>query len=78
MNKYLPKKAKDIKGAVAIAELKRAHYIIAMLASAFAVMMGLSTAFEVQFDATLGLLVIVLLLFTAIVSLGTAFVLRKR
>lgn len=78
MNKFLPRQAKDIKGAVAIAELKRAHYIIAMLAIAFAVMMALTSAFEVQFDATLGIIVIILLLFVAVVSLGTAYVLRKR
>lgn len=78
MNYFLPKKAKDIKGAIAIAELRRAHYIIAMLALAFAVMMGLASAFEVQFDATLGILVIIMLLFVAIVSLGTAYILRKR
>lgn len=78
MNILLPRKSKDIKGAVAIAELRRAHYIIAMLAVAFAVMMGLASAFEVQFDATLGILVISMLLFVAIVSLGTAYILRKR
>jgi NADH:ubiquinone oxidoreductase subunit 3 (subunit A) len=79
MNNYLlPKKAKDIKGAVAVAELRRAHYIIAMLAIAFAVMIGFTTAFELQFDATLGIIVVILLLFVAIVSLGTAFLLRKR
>lgn len=79
MNNYLlPKKAKDIKGAVVVAELRRAHYIIALLSIAFAAMIGFTTAFELQFDATLGIVVVILLLFVAIVSLGTAFLLRKR
>ena len=78
MNKYLPKKAKDIKGPVAIAELRRAHYIIAILAIAFAVMVGFVSLFEVQFNAILGATAFVLLLLVAIASLGTAFVLRKR
>jgi NADH:ubiquinone oxidoreductase subunit 3 (subunit A) len=76
--KYLPKKAKDIKGAVAIAELRRAHYIIVMLAVAFAVMIGLTSSVEVQLDATLGVIVIVLLAFVAAVSFVTAYALRKR
>lgn len=79
MNNYLlPKKAKDIKGAVAVAELRRAHYIIAMLAIAFAAMIGFTTAFEVQFDAVLGAAVVVLLLLVAGVSAGTVCLLRKR
>ena len=78
MKNYLPKKAKDIKGSVAIAELRRAHLIIAVLAIAFAFMVGLVSAYEIQFDVVLGAIVIVLLMLLALVSLGTAFILRKR
>lgn len=78
MNNYLPKKAKDIKGPVAIAELRRAHLIIATLSIAFAVMIGFVSAYEIQFDVVLGAIVIVLLLLLALVSLGTSYVLRKR
>lgn len=78
MQRNFPKKARDIKGAVAIAELRRAHYTIALLAFAFASMMTLVSMYEVKFDAMLGPLVVVLLLFVALVSLGTAYALRKR
>lgn len=78
MKIYLPKKAKDIKGAVAIAELRRAHLIIAILAIALAMIIGLVTANEIQLDAALGAVAIVLLSVVALVSLGTAYVLRKR
>lgn len=78
MNKHLPRKAKDIKGPVAIAELRRAHYIITILAVAFAFVVGLVSLFEVQFDPILGATAFVLLILVAIVSLGTALVLSKR
>ena len=78
MNNYLPKKAKDIKGPVAVAELRRAHLIIAVLAIAFAVMIGFVSSYEIQFDVVLGAIVIVLLMLLALVSALTVFVLRKR
>ena len=78
MKNYLSKKAKDTKGSVAIAELRRAHLIIAILALAFAVMIGFVSAYEIQFDVVLGAIVIVLLILLALVSSGTAFILRKR
>jgi len=78
MNIFLPKTAKDIKGAVAIAELRRAHYIIAILSIAFGIMIAFVSAYEIQFDAILGLTVVCLLGVLAIVSLGTAFVLSKK
>lgn len=78
MNKYLPKKATDIKGPVAIAELRRAHYIIAMLAVSFAGMIALGTAYELQFSAPLGIIAVILLLAVTAVSLGTAIVLKRR
>lgn len=78
MNNYLPKKAKDIKGPVAVAELRRAHLIIAILALAFAVMIAFVSAYEIQFDVVLGATAVVLLMLLALVSLGTTYILRKR
>ena len=78
MNKLFPKNAKDIKGPVAIAELRRAHYIITLLSIAFAGVMWFVTAFEVQFNAALGAVAVLLLVLVAIVSITTALVLRKR
>jgi len=78
MNNFLPKRAKDIKGPVAIAELRRAHLIIAILAIAFAVMIGFVSAYQIQFDVVLGAVVIVLLFLLAVVSIGTTFALRNR
>ena len=78
MNKHFPKKAQDIKSAVAIAELRRAHYIITMLAAALAVIVGFASVFDVRLNAVMGMIAVVLLLLVAAVSLGTAFVLRKR
>lgn len=78
MNKFLPKKAKDIKGPVAVAELRRAHYIIAILSVSFAIIIAFVSVFEIQFDAVLGLMAIIMLGLLATVSLGTAFVLGKK
>lgn len=78
MNTHFPKKAKDIKGPVAIAELCRAHYIIAMLSIALAVVIGFVAAFELRFDAVLAIVAITLLALVAGVSIGTACVLPKR
>lgn len=78
MNTHLPRKAKDIKGAVAIAELRRAHLIIIVLAIALAVMIGFVSAYELQFDAMLATVAIILLFFVAAVSIMTVWALRKR
>ena len=78
MSNYLPKKTKDIKGPVAIAELRRAHYIIAILSIAFGIIIGFVSVFEIKFDAALGLIAVILLGLLATVSLGTAFVLGKK
>ena len=78
MNIHLPKTAKDIKGPVAIAELKRAHVIIVALAVSFAVMLAVVSTLEVQLNAPLGLVAIVLLLIMATISLATVLTLRER
>ena len=78
MNKHLPKKAKDIKGSVAIAELCRAHYIIALLALSFSATIVFTTVYQVQFDAALGAVASMLLVLVAAVSLATVYALRNR
>ena len=78
MNMHLPKHAKDIKGAVAIAELQRAHYIIVILALAFAAIVALTSAFEAQLDAIMSFLLVVLLGCVALISLFTAIRLHKK
>ena len=78
MSMNLPKKAKDIKGVIAIAELRRAHLIIVILAISFAIMIGFVSTFEVQFNVVLGFIAITLLLLVATVSAGTIAALNKR
>ncbi len=77
MNVFFPKRAKDIKGKVAVAELRRAHAIIATLAVAFAVMIGLATTYQVQLNMALGSIAMVLLLVVAAISAATAYLLRR-
>jgi membrane glycosyltransferase len=78
MKTSFPKRAKDIKGAVAIAELKRAHFVIVILATAFAATISFTPILQLQFDTVLGFILVILLAIVAIVSLGTALMLRKR
>ena len=75
MNKILPKKVADIKGKVAIEELRRAHIIIAILAVGLATILGLS---QVGIDPALALAAIILVSPVAVVSLLTAFSLPKK
>lgn len=78
MNKHLPKKAKDIKGKVAIAELRRAHWTIALLALSFALFIMFVSLYEVQLEQALSLIVAGLLVLVAAVSLATIYALAKR
>ena len=78
MNKNLPKKAKDIKGAVAISELCRAHWIIIILALSFAAMLCFVSQYEVQFDGSLSTIAVVLLVLVAAISFATVVALQKR
>jgi predicted membrane-bound dolichyl-phosphate-mannose-protein mannosyltransferase len=77
MKKTLPKSAKDIKGKVAIAELRRAHYIIAMLAVMLALVLALTSTYEARPDAILSAIAIALLAIVAVTSLGTVIALNK-
>lgn len=78
MNKHLPKKAKDIKGSVAIAELRRSHYIIALLALSLAATLVFMSTYQVQFDWLLTSIVTMMLVVVATVSLATIYALRQR
>lgn len=78
MNRFHPKNAKDIKGAVAIAELRRAHFIIVILAISLAVVLGFGMMYESELSVVLRNAAIILLSFVALASLGTAYVLGKR
>jgi hypothetical protein len=77
-NTLYPKNVKDIKGKVAIAELRRAHYIIVVLAVAFVFMLITSMFEPLQFDLFLGSVASALILIVAAVSLSTAIALPRK
>lgn len=77
-NTLYPKNVKDIKGKVAIAELRRAHYIIVVLAVAFVFMLITSMFEPLQFDLFLGSVAAALILIVAAVSLSTALALPRK
>ena len=72
-----PRSVSDIKGKVAIAELQRAHYLVALLASVFSIFLifGMTDVFVV--DALLGSIAVALLLIVAALSFATAVALKK-
>lgn len=72
-----PQSVKDIKGKVAIAELRRAHFIIGLLGAAFAVFMIFAMIDVFIVDALLGSIAVAMLLIVAGSSLATAVALRK-
>jgi len=67
-----PKSVKDIKGKVALDELRRAHWIITILSAALAFVIVLGTYQPIQFDTTLGAIATVLLIVVAAVSATVA------
>lgn len=73
-----PRKIKDIKGTVAIAELRRAHYIIAVLSVAFVFILIVNMLMPLEFDVLLGSIASALLLIVAGSSLFTALALRRK
>ncbi len=74
--KYLPRKVKDIKGAVAISELRRAHAIIVLLSLALAFLVVASSQYPLQLDGTLGALAVVLLVIVCGSSAATVLALK--
>lgn len=72
-----PKKAKDIKGKTAIAELQRAHIIIVLLSFSVIPLLIIGTIEPIQFDPTLTTILVALLVVLGLASLVTAIVLRS-
>lgn len=77
MHKYLPRKITDIKGKTALAELRRTHYIVAILAVALIAVL-VSNTLEVYFTTPLlTFAAIALLALLTLMSLGTAIGLSR-
>ena len=72
-----PRSVKDIKGKVAIAELQRAHCIIAMLSGVFSIFLIFTMIDVFIVDVVLGSIAVALLLIVAAASLATALALKK-
>ena len=67
----LPRNVKDIKGKVAISELRRAHWIIVVLALALTLVITVDASQAVTFNGYLAGVADALLVVVAIVSFGT-------
>lgn len=72
------KTVKDFKGNVALDELRRAHWIIAVLALSLAFLIVLSIVQPLVFDMTLGFIAVGLLLLVAAISAGIALKIRTK
>lgn len=72
-----PRSIKDIKGKVAVEELRRAHYIIVLLSSVFSVFLIFAMIDVFIVDAMLGSITVALLLIVAASSLATAIALKR-
>lgn len=72
-----PRKVTDIKGKTAVNELRRAHWIIVVLALALAFIVTVGAGQEISFDGWLATVADVLLVLVALVSLATALRLKS-
>lgn len=77
-NNLFPRRIKDIKGKAAVAELRRAHYIIVILSAAFAFQLIMNMYLPLQFDVLLGSTAAALILLVAGTSLATAIGLPRK
>lgn len=77
MKKKFPRTAKDIKIGVALAELRRAHAIIVLLAFSLAAVLALASTAPIQFDGGLSLVVVFLLAVVGCVSLAITLLLYR-
>lgn len=77
MKKKYPRTAKDIKGPVALGELRRAHFIIVILALALSLILVLEAIVPVQLDPYLVIAAVTLLAVVALSSFVTAITLGK-
>lgn len=73
-----PKNAKQIKGKVAIAELKRAHLIITLLSFASVPLVIIGAIAPVQLDKSISAILSVLLVVLGLISLSTIVLLNKK
>ena len=72
------KNIKEIKGKTAIAELQRTHLIIALLSFAVIPLLMVGAIAPIQFNLTLSLVLVALLVILGSASLCTAYMLYKR
>lgn len=77
MNKYLPRKITDIKGKVALAELRRTHIIVFILTLLVIVLLVFIAAIFVEVNAILLAAALALLILLGLTSLSTAIGLSK-
>ncbi len=73
-----PRNTKDIKGKVAVAELIRSHWIIAILAIALAWLLVLESMHGAKLNWTLSMIAVALLALVAVGSLATAVALSRQ
>ena len=77
MKNIFIRKAKDIKGKVALLELRRAHFVIALLSASFAFTLMFITIYPVQLDTMLVSIATAFLLIIAAVSISIAFAIKR-
>ncbi len=77
MKNMLFRKTKDIKGKVALQELRQAHFVIALLAASFAFTLMFVTIYPVQLDTLLVSIATAFLLIIAAVAISIAFAIKR-
>ena len=78
MKHTLFQKSKNIKGKVALRELRRAHFVIALLSISFAFILIFITIYPVQLDTLLVSIAAAFLIIMAAVSISITFVLQEK
>jgi len=78
MKHTLLRRTKDIKGKVALRELRQAHLVIALLAISFAFTLMFVTIYPVQLDTLLVSIATAFLIIVAAVSICIAFALQSK
>lgn len=78
MKNIFIRKSKDIKGKVALQELRRAHFVIALLAISFAFTLLFVTIYPVQLDTFLVSVATAFLIIIAAVSICISFAIQPK
>lgn len=78
MNRKVFRKVKDIKGAVAKQELRRAHAIIGILSLSLAFLLVVGALQPLEFEPVLSIIAAILLGIVAFISLGISYVLGRK